>query len=94
MKVKDFIDLMEMDKSSIINITLQRENKVSIGLVYDMADKRLIYKNAILKFANCEIKSLESFIETDREGYPDINPIEFYITVDENDKNIKQNINV
>ena len=94
MKVKDFIDLMAMNKSSIINITLQRENKVSIGLVYDMADKRLIYENAILKFAECEIRSLESFIDTTREGFPDINPIKFYITVDENDKNIKQDINV
>ena len=94
MKVQDFVDLMAMDKSSIINITLQRENKVSIGLVYDMADKRLIYENAILKFAECEITSLESFIDTTREGFPDINPIKFYITVDENDKNIKQDIDV
>lgn len=83
MKVKDFIDLMAMDKSSIINITLQRENEVPIGLVYDMADKRLIYENAILKFADCEITSLKSFIDT---------TIEFYITVNENDKNIKQDI--
>lgn len=94
MKVKDFIDLMAMDKSSIINITLQRENEVPIGLVYDMTDKRLIYENAILKFAKCEITSLESFIDTTREGFPALNPIEFYITVDENDKNIKQDINV
>ena len=94
MKVKDFIDLMAMDKSSIINITLQRENKVSIGLVYDMVNKRLIYNDAILKFAECEITSLESFIDTTREGFPALNPIEFYITIDENDKNIKQDINV